>query len=423
VRHLYLQIYVTVVGVLLLFGVLASVAWWLRADSPDEAHIYKELAALAAEVLPSPDAAPDELQNELERLATRFSCDAALFSADGEPLAAHGEELPPPAPERTQSGWLRLRGGAAIALRLPDGRWLVARHHMRGGRNMHFGWLFALLLLGVAVGVGSYPVVRRLTGRLERLQSRVDELGAGDLAARVQVEGRDEIAELARSFNRAAERIEQLVDAQKSTLVGASHELRSPLARMRMAIELLGDDTRPELRERIARDIAELDDLIEELLLASRLDAVDELGNTETVDLLALLAEEGARNEAEVQGEPLKVRGDARMLRRLVRNLIENAVRYGAGSPIEIFLDRDGERARIRVEDRGPGVAEGEREKIFQPFYRPPGSRESADGGFGLGLSLVAQIAQHHGGQALCLPRDGGGTCFEVVLAGVQPDA
>jgi signal transduction histidine kinase len=279
-------------------------------------------------------------------------------------------------------------------------------------------------LLAVAIAMGAYPLVRRITRRLERLQTRVEALGAGDLTARVEVEGHDEVAYLARSFNRAADRIERLVNAQRTMLAGASHELRSPLARMRMAIELLSDADRPELRARLSQDIAELDGLIGELLLASRLDALEQLERTEDVDLLALLAEEGARTGAEVSGEAVCIQGDARMLRRLMRNLLENAQRYAAGSPIEasvVSLPPTG--ACLRVADRGPGVPEQERERIFEPFYRPTGLREGSDGGVGLGLALVRQIAHHHGGEVRCVPRASGGTCFEVELRTGQTES
>jgi signal transduction histidine kinase len=279
-----------------------------------------------------------------------------------------------------------------------------------------------LALLAVAVAIGSYPVVRRLTGRLERLQARVDALGDGELSTRVQVEGVDEVADLAASFNRAADRIERLVNAQKTLLASASHELRSPLARMRVAIELLAAEDRPEIRDRVSRDIAELDELIGELLLASRLDAIEEIQRNEEVDLLALVAEEGARVEADVRGDPVRIRADARMLRRLVRNLLENARRHGGGTQVEARVSRtpDG-GALLCVEDAGPGVAEAERERIFEPFYRPAGMRESSEGGVGLGLALVRQIARHHGGEAVCVPREGGGTRFEVTLAREAP--
>jgi signal transduction histidine kinase len=276
--------------------------------------------------------------------------------------------------------------------------------------------LGALLLLAAAIAIGAYPVVRRITGRLERLQARVDALGAGHLQARVQVEGCDEVAELARSFNRAAERIERLVNAQKTVLASASHELRSPLTRMRMAVELLPGTDRPELRARLSKDIEELDVLIGELLLASRLDALDDLGGTEEVDLLALLAEEASRTGADVSGEAVSIRGDPRMLRRLIRNLLENARRHAGGATVEASVHPLGAGGvRLTVADRGPGVLEGERERIFEPFYRPSGAKES-DGGVGLGLSLVRQIARRHGGDVRYVPREGGGSLFEVDL-------
>ena len=414
-RRLYLQIYLTLIGVVLLFMVLASIAWMIAPDRPRERHVFEEMARLAAEILPPAEAGRDALQDELERLQTSFAADLAVFGAEGEQLAAVGETLGPPQPGRESGGWIRGAGrGATLALHLPDGRWVVLRHRHEGG-GMGFAWLAPLLLLAIAAGLGAWPVVRRLTRRLERLQSRVDALGAGDLSARVEPEGRDEVADLARSFNRAADRIERLVNAQKTLLASASHELRSPLTRMRLAIELLAGEDRPELREQVARDIGELDELIGELLLASKLDALADLEKSERVDLLALAAEETARAGVELTGEPLEIRGDPRMLRRLLRNLIENGLRYGGDAGIEVCVGRDEEQASVRVEDRGPGVPEAERERVFEPFYRLPGTPETGEG-VGLGLALVRQIARHHGGDARCLPRPGGGTRFEVNL-------
>jgi signal transduction histidine kinase len=186
-----------------------------------------------------------------------------------------------------------------------------------------------------------------------------------------------------------------------------------------MAVELLADDNRPELRASLSKDIAELDELIGELLLASRLEALDQLEHVEEVDLLALLAEEGTRSGAEISGQPATIQGDPRMLRRLMRNLLENARRYAAGPPVEAPLEPlEPGGALLRIADRGPGVPEEERERIFEPFYRPASLRNEANAGVGLGLALVRQIAQHHGGVVRCLQREGGGTSFEVELRG-----
>jgi signal transduction histidine kinase len=186
---------------------------------------------------------------------------------------------------------------------------------------------------------------------------------------------------------------------------------------MRLALELLPMQERPDLRERLQQDITDLDELIAELLLASRLNTLDQLGQTEEVDVLALLAEEAARTEAEVSGEPVCIQGDRRMLRRLMRNLLENARRYANGMPIEASVTAlPPHGAQLCVADRGPGIAEAERERIFEPFYRSVHRRERQDSGVGLGLALVRNIAHHHGGEVQCLPREGSGTCFVVTL-------
>jgi signal transduction histidine kinase len=222
------------------------------------------------------------------------------------------------------------------------------------------------------------------------------------------------VAGLARSFNRAAERIQELVEAQRRQLAFASHELRSPLARLRVSLEMMAGD--PALKARAAGDIAELDGLVDELLESSRLQARGGLDRAEAVDLLALAAEEAARGGAEASGEPVVVQGDARLLRRLVRNLLDNARRHGAAALVEVRLEAaPGALARLLVSDRGPGVADGERERVFEPFYRPAGSSETGSG-YGLGLALVRQIARAHGGEARCLARDGGGSVFAVEL-------
>ncbi|CAN7566743.1 sensor histidine kinase [Massilia sp. LjRoot122] len=285
------------------------------------------------------------------------------------------------------------------------------------GPNRHaLGFVVLLAVIALTVALCAYPVVRRLTGRLERLQGSVEAWGAGRLATRVAVEGKDEIAGLAASFNDSAARIEALVASQKSLLANASHELRSPLARIRMAAELMAEQAAPALRAELQRNVGELDALIEEILLASRLDAPGAaMPCFEEVDLTGLLAEECARTGAALDAGSLTVMGDPKLLRRMVRNLLENAVRYGAGSPVAVRLAASGAaELRLDVCDGGPGIPERERERIFEPFYRIPGASEAA-GGVGLGLSLVRQIARHHGGEAGCEPRDAG-SCLRVTL-------
>lgn len=280
----------------------------------------------------------------------------------------------------------------------------------------HVGMIALLVAIALVVAAAAFPVIRRLTRRLERLQISVDAWGAGDLSIRVAVEGHDEIAQLAMSFNQAAAHVEALMGAQKTLLANASHELRSPLARIRMAIELLQDAAPTAVRTELACNIAELDQLIEELLLSSRLDALSMCNRPPTtVDLTALVAEECSRVAANLTAERVEFSGDAVLLRRLIRNLIENAQRHGGATPIEVALTVSLTEVSLEVRDGGTGVSEDEQEAIFAPFYRARGASE-ADGGYGLGLSLVRQIARQHGGEVRCIVSQTGGGLFRVTL-------
>ncbi|EJE49437.1 signal transduction histidine kinase [Acidovorax sp. CF316] len=309
---------------------------------------------------------------------------------------------------------------------------MAPRPQNRGGRpgggdaafwtRPPFGFLWLLGIVGLAVAVGVYPIIRRLTLRLEALQRSVKHFGEGDLSVRVPEQGQDEVADLARQFNAAAARVETLVKSHKSLLANASHELRSPLTRIRMGMELMGgQQPSPAFRAEILRNIAELDQLVDEILLASRLDAREaDVGTVETVDLVGLAAEECARVDADLDvgasPDAVDVRGVSKLLRRAIRNLLENARRYSTGE-ISVVVHRSQGHAEVRVCDQGPGVPSSQRERIFEPFYRLPGASERA-GGVGLGLSLVRSIAGRHNGVVFCEDRPDGsnGACFVLRL-------
>ena len=293
---------------------------------------------------------------------------------------------------------------------LPSGSAMGQYAHIT--RNFHV----VLMMLAVIIGLAAYPLVRQISRRLERLQHAVESLGAGDFSARVPVEGRDEVARLAGSFNQAASRIEQLVEANKSLLANASHELRTPLARIRLALELVKESVDPKRRIGLEQDIAELNWLVDEILLASRLDAVTDALDVQEMDLLAVAAEECARYDTvQLEGAPCVIGADPRLLRRLLRNLLENAARHGM-PPTQVRIERGATAAIVTVWDHGGGVHPSEFENLFRPFYQPSAGQQRTGGGTGLGLSLVRQIARRHGGEARCAVMSDGRSSFVVTL-------
>jgi signal transduction histidine kinase len=410
-RRLWLRIWLTSLATLAVVVVATALLWHFTAERKIEAGQDNFVAALATDALPA-HGNRAQLHDALVRVVPRHMDGAALYDPRGHLLAATGSfagdarlRLPPPGARPPPPGehHIRLDDGRLLVLRMPLPPW-----------HFHLGGLVLFSVVALAVGLATYPVVRRLTRRLETLSASVERFGHGDLAARAPVAGADELSDLAERFNRMAERVAALLEAHRTLLANASHELRSPLARVQMALDLYDTQPRPELLASMRRDCAEIDAQVEEILLASKLDTATTAPPSERVDLAALVAEEAARVEVPFELARVDVRGDTRLLRKLVRNLLENAVRHGVADVTAELVD-DGANAVLRVRDRGPGLPEAERERIFAPFYRPASSRETGTG-WGLGLALVRQIATHHGGRVRCLENPGGGCMFEVEL-------
>ena len=406
-RKLYLRIWLTVAGSVAVLGLLVGWAWHVADEQRDRERERQ---------LPQP-----------REVLVRDAAGALIGTAEAQPRRVPGQ-------------------GFEFAVTLDNGQVLNLQMAPRPGRGggpgprrsdppwswlrPPYGFQWMLGLAGLVVMAVLFPVARRLTQRLEALQRGVQRWGEGDLSARLPEGGQDEVADLSRRFNAAAERVQSLMasqaallQSQKSLLANASHELRSPLARIRMAVELSGTQGSPAARDEIQRSITELDQLVDEILLASRLDAREaDMGTVESVDLIGLLAEECARVGAVLElpertGEVV-VPGVARLLRRAVRNLLENAVRHGrrtGHAEVVAQLSLEGGYAVLHIDDRGPGVPPDQRERIFEPFYRLPGASER-EGGVGLGLALVRQIAVRHGGSVACDNREGGGARFTLRL-------
>ncbi len=432
-QRLYLRIWFAVVAAIAMVTLIASWLWQMDAER-NRAERERERAERPGREIVVRNQAGEILGQapiRIARVPGQGGPEFLVAMKDGSTLIV---QLPRPNRPLSATGSVGAQGSAGALERAGAARQL--------GLPFSSAWMLAFL--AVAVAVGTYPIVRRLTKRLEAVQSGVERWGRGDLSTRLVEDGRDEVAFLAQRFNHSAEQIQTLLTdqkallasqtallaSQKSLLANASHELRSPLARIRMGLELMAPTLaasptqQRSLKDELNRNISELDQLIEEILLASRLDAQEaDLGTVESVDLMGLAAEDCARVGAQLdvqtaRSQELVVKGVAKLLRRALRNLLENAGRYGAGE-ITVNLRTMQRDALITVCDRGPGVPVAYQERIFEPFFRLPGASEQS-GGVGLGLSLVKSIAARHGGSLSCENRPQGGACFAIRLP-LQP--
>jgi two-component system sensor histidine kinase CpxA len=272
-----------------------------------------------------------------------------------------------------------------------------------------------IVLSIIAAGIISYLLALYLTSPVKTLKAVVQSFAEGNLDARVTPQlgnRRDELADLGREFDHMAERIAALISSQKRLLADISHELRSPLARLTVALELARKNTTGKgvgALDRIEMETERVNKLVGQLLALTRLESGAERVPPETVELedLVQLVIDDANYEAKPQGKEVKaiqldacrVRGSEELLRSGIENVVRNAIRYTSdGSAIEVSLTAKLDTALLAVRDYGPGVPEGELAHIFEPFYRVSEARERSSGGVGLGLSIAERTVKLHGG-------------------------
>ena len=256
-----------------------------------------------------------------------------------------------------------------------------------------------------------YGFAYHLTSPVRRLRTAVECFGRGDFSARAETDRKDELGQLAGSFNQMADRIQTLLSAERRLLLDISHELRSPLARLSVAIELArSGENREGMLDRIQKEADRLNELVAELLQVTRVEGDPSMQKTETVRLDELLGDLVYDSLIEAQAKdvrlllkaplPVTINGDEELLRRAIENVIRNAIRYAPpGTSLDIELTRSADCIRILVRDYGPGVPDEALPRIFDAFYRVDSDRNRASGGLGLGLAIARRAVELHKGK------------------------
>ncbi len=366
--------------------------------------------------------------------ATRPDFELELALHHGLELGAVTDHLP----KRLEEGYFDHLVAEALSRRLqqavelkqgPAPEWAWAELKM-GGKLLRVGYrrdsylltapwtAVAVLLAGALILLLlALVMVRQLSRRLRQLALHAQTVGQGRLPERLPETGAEEMRALTTAFNHMADAVQALLENRTTLLAGISHDLKTPLTRMRLALAML-EGADPERLTRLEADVDEMERLIADMLAFARaLKAEPALA----IDLAALLDDlvDKARQLGEVHWQrpppcPWLVAEAA--LRRIVGNLLDNALRYGGGLPVSVELACTAQAARVRVLDRGPGIPAAEREAVFRPFYRLEASRSRDSGGSGLGLAIARQLADAHGWRIALDDRPGGGLAAEVIL-------
>lgn len=310
---------------------------------------------------------------------------------------------------------VRRRGwhGFAIVPAPDGGNYLFAQDFMAPLRTAHQYVLYLLLALMIAVVVTTHAVIRHLLRPLRDLGDGVAQLSNGQLDVVVPRRTRDEFGTLTDAFNTMVDRVRTMIRARDQLLVDVSHELRSPVTRMKVALELLPDDDR---KAHMAADLSEMELMIGELLELERLRE----GRLRKVrqDIVPIL--ESVCRDARLVNTPPQIVADVEgeKLRIVVRNLVENAIKYSLpdSRPVEVSASEGAGHVTIRVVDDGVGIPESDLQTIFEPFFRVDRSRSRKTGGYGLGLSISKRIVEAHGGTIAATNNPGRGTTFTVIL-------
>ncbi|OZA28831.1 MAG: hypothetical protein B7X91_04035 [Hydrogenophilales bacterium 17-64-11] len=280
--------------------------------------------------------------------------------------------------------------------------------------------IFLILLSGTVLTLlTTLILVRRWTQPLSQLTAAADRIGRAGVPEPLPEIGPCELANLVRTFNRMVHQVETLLANHSILIAGIAHDLRTPIARMRLALEVLPPSADPELAERLLRGLDNMSRLVDQSLEFGRGAAHEPSQEVDVAETIEELAEEARREGADIRvhaDDGCTATVSPMALRRILANLVENAVRFSAGRPIDIVCARDGTRMTISVADRGPGIPVDELEAVFEPFYRVDKSRSSVTGGSGLGLAIARQLVDSHRWSLTLAAREGGGLVASLEL-------
>lgn len=392
-------------------SLLALVTWFFMfaivptmRNSADP--FVKDTARRIAEARPT--------QEQAKRMTEGFDLDVRYEGPDGTWSTSRWMPSIADAPLH-HSGWTF--GTDYYVVRLPDGRAYLFRWQFRRKTlGAHHALLMLLLGLMSATIIVTYLVLRWLLRPVRTLGDGVARLAAGELDVVLPAPTRDELGAVTRAFNDMVGRVREMIRARDRLLLDVSHELRSPLTRMRVAIELLPEGRQ---REGMVADVAEMEAMIAELLELERLRDGRGL-RIARIDLAPVVRDVAAAVHARIVSMPaaLNIDGDAEKLRIVLRNLLENAVKYSLpdSAPVEVAAAVDDAHVVIRVTDDGQGVPEEDRPSLFEPFFRVDRSRSKMPAGYGLGLSICKRIVEGHGGTISVQANAGRGSTFVVTL-------
>jgi len=449
-RHrLALRIYLVTAAALLAVMLALYVLGTVILRPPQHGGPFIEMARYAASKIAERWSSAEGVRGEIGMVRRDMNVAATAYRWDGALLASG--MVSPPAPltgterdELARSPMIE-RGGTcsreqcqlAFAVLGPDGPlgYVLLENADRHGPPPPFGTIMTALLI-VALGVAAALIGRSIARPLERLAQTAQALGAGDLRARTGLERRDELGAVAKAFDEMAGRFEKLILSQTELLANVAHELRTPLARIRIALELAESGDAAVAREslaEIAQDLSELEGLVNDILASARMDLAksSEMSGAPPLHVVVLEVAQvvtGAADRArhrhptrsvEVELEPdlPTIAGDAVLLRRALDNLLDNARKYSRpGSVIRLRAARRGPGVVIEVIDSGEGIPSEDLGRLFTPFFRGDKSRTRATGGVGLGLSLARRIVEAHGGTLVAESTQSVGTTMTVAL-------